>query len=298
MIDTRIKERFRKIDATGFYQRTLVSCWKKRYVPSLVILYDEKSDRFYAIRSYDLKRQRFQIKIIGIQDLLKNDRIVTGVFMLRRRKNRNISHFRHKKVDTSKYLKDYYVDNQLAYISCNVESYDDIIDHYSVPDYEDLNPDFVAFIEENAEHIPLEYPIVLEITGHVFNARQRQIITETISDYYNMKLGDTQLDIIDNNKRCLLLAVLSVIFWTMYFLLDVDHHYIFMIDFLSWYFVWFLAETILFDRQVIKDKKNSYGQLSSMKVLFRKEFVDDEVPLTVEQQIIDEILEDNVTDRM
>ncbi len=217
--------------------------------------------------------------------------------MLTRRKIRNISHFRRKKVDISRYIKDYYVDNQLAYISCNVQSYDDIIDHYSVPDYEDLNPDFVAFIEENAENIPVEYPIVLEITGHVFNMTQQRIITETINDYYNMKLGDVQLDMYDNNRRCLLLAVLSVIAWALYFILDVDTHYIFMIDFLSWYFVWFLAETILFDRQTIKEKKTSYGQLSSMKVLFRKEFVDDEVPLTVEQQIIDEILEDNITDR-
>ena len=61
------------------------------------------------------------------------DTIVTEIFMLTRRMRRNLSHFRRKKVDISKYIKDYYVDNELAYISCNVDSYDDIIDHYSVP---------------------------------------------------------------------------------------------------------------------------------------------------------------------
>ena len=166
------------------------------------------------------------------------------------------------------------------------------------PDYEDLNPDFVAFIEENAEHIPIEFPIELEITGHVFNTRQKKIITETINDYFNMKLGDAQMDMNDNSHLCFVLVLMSAVTLLLYFVLDVDHNYIFLIDFIAWYFIWRLAEVLIFDRQEIKDKKTSYGQLSSMKVVFRKEFIDDEVPLTIEQQIIDEILEDNVSDRM
>lgn len=80
-----------------------------------------------------------------------------------------LNRFKNKKVDIERYVKDYYVENNLAYISVNVNCYEDIISKYSVVGYEDLNQDFVNYLEENAEYIPLEYPIVLEITGTRFS---------------------------------------------------------------------------------------------------------------------------------
>ena len=47
------------------------------------------------------------------------------IFKNHKYKNR----FKNKKVDISRYIKDYYVENNLAYISVNVNSYEDIISY-------------------------------------------------------------------------------------------------------------------------------------------------------------------------
>ncbi|MBR0131441.1 MAG: hypothetical protein IJM08_09075, partial [Firmicutes bacterium] len=59
-----------------------------------------------------------------------------------RRLRQNLRQFSRKRVDVSKYIKDFYVENGLAYISCNVSGYYDIIDRYSVDGYEWLSEPF------------------------------------------------------------------------------------------------------------------------------------------------------------
>ena len=109
-----------------------------------------------------------------------------------RRLKENLKQFRRKSVDLDKFVKDFYVENGLAYISCNVNDYYDIIDKYSVDGYEWLNGSFTRFVEENANYVPTEYPIVLEICNHIFTKKQRDCIEETIADYYALKMGDVK----------------------------------------------------------------------------------------------------------
>ena len=85
-----------------------------------------------------------------------------------RRQIQNLKNLSKKSVDVGKFVKDFYVEKGLAYISCNVGGYNDIIDRYSVKGYEWLDESFARFIEENAIYIPPEYPIVLEICGVPF----------------------------------------------------------------------------------------------------------------------------------
>ena len=62
-------------------------------------------------------------------------------------------------------MREIYIENGLAFISCKVKSINDIVDRYSVDGYEWLDESFARYIESNAAYIPTEYPIVLEIIG-------------------------------------------------------------------------------------------------------------------------------------
>ena len=198
--------------------------------------------------------------------------------------------FKNKTVDISRYVRDYYVENNLAYISVNVNSYEDIVSKYSVVGYEDLNQEFVDYIEENAEYIPLEYPIVLEITGTRFSKDKQKIITETISDYYNMKLGETQEELSSNTRFALLLFVLAIVTGALYLTVSATQFFSTALELGIWFFAWTFADVFWLERNEIKERKTDYAQLSSMKVIFKEEFVDDDISEKEEKQIIQDII--------
>ena len=77
------------------------------------------------------------------------------------RLKKNLKQLKKKKIEGERYVKDFYIENDLAFITCNVKRYNDIIDPFSAEGYEWPSHDFVRFVESNAEYIPVEYPIVL-----------------------------------------------------------------------------------------------------------------------------------------
>ena len=214
-----------------------------------------------------------------------------------RRLRRNLKKFNEKSVDVSKFVKELYVDNGLAYISCNVSDYYDIIDKYSVEGYEWLNESFSRFIEENANYIPTEYPIVLEICGRRFNKKQRECIEATIADYYALKMGDVQLDLENNRNKSILLLVMGVIFALIVFLITrtgLNSVFTEMVLILFWMFVWDFAETAWFERNELLEDKLEAAQVASIKVTFQEEFEDGPVEPEEEKAILKEVFEDEV----
>ena len=215
-----------------------------------------------------------------------------------RRLRENLKKFSKKSIDLDKFVKDIYVDNGLAYISCNVTGYYDIIDRLSVDGYEWINGHFARFVEQNANYIPTEYPIVLEICGHRFTEKQQDTIEETIADYYALKMGDTQMALEKNRSRAIFLVILAVIFAGMVFvssrfsggILNVIVEVVFI---LFWVFVWELTDCLIFDRRDLKEARTEAAQLASVKVTFKPRFVDEPVKPSEEKAIIREIFEDD-----
>lgn len=216
-----------------------------------------------------------------------------------RRLRENLKKFRNKSVDLDKFVKDIYVDNGLAYISCNVSGYYDIIDRLSVQGYEWINGHFARFVEQNANYIPTEYPIVLEICGHRFTKAQQDTIEETIADYYALKMGDTQMALEKNKGRAIFLAIMAAIFAVAVYasskftggVLNVVVEVVFI---LFWVFVWELADCLLFDRRDLREARTEAAQLASVKVTFQLQFEDGPVEPSEEKAIIREIFEDDV----
>ncbi|MCR5300787.1 MAG: hypothetical protein K6D92_07875 [Erysipelotrichaceae bacterium] len=211
----------------------------------------------------------------------------------RSRLERNKRQFARKKVDYYKYVKDFYLEDGLAYISCNVKDYYDIIDSRSVEGYEWLDESFAWFIESNAFYIPIEYPIVLEICGKKFTEQQQDTIIETIGDYYELKLGDKQMDLNNNTYRILAVVLFSIIaiIIAMFIRGIRGESIISEISLIMvWFFVWALPDLALFERRDLQEEKTYAAQLASIIVKFKEEFVDEPVNEEEKEEIY-EILE-------
>lgn len=211
-----------------------------------------------------------------------------------RRLKKNLQSFRKKEVDLAKYVRDFYVDNGLAYISCNVDDYYDIIDDYSVDGYEWLNEGFVRFLESNAMYVPTEYPIVLEICGHHFTSKEKKTIVETISDYYALEQGDVQLNIEKLARRNLTrfgLSVLGIVLMWVGGKLDIPFLKEATLVFF-WFALWDLCESMIFERKDLLEEKTDAAQMASIKVIFKEVYFDAPVSEEKEQEIIAEIFED------
>ena len=210
-----------------------------------------------------------------------------------RRMKKNIRHFKKKEVDYAKYIRDFYLDNGIAYISCNVRCMEDVINRYSVRGYEDLNPEFAGYIEENAYHIPVEYPIVLEICGCSFNAEEKKTIEETVQDYFGLKLGDAQLDLSLNRANSIRLLVLGLASFALFFVLGKLDVLGTVLDFAFWFFIWEFGDMVWRARSELLENKTAAAQLASVKVVFRREFTDDHADDRLANEILAEVFEED-----
>ena len=207
------------------------------------------------------------------------------------RLRKNLRNFRKKHVDVAKYVKDFYVDNGLAYISCNVKGYDDIIDPYSVRGYEWLNESFARFIESNAAYVPTEYPIVLEICNYRFTPKQQSVIEETISDYYALQQGDAQINLEKNNRKNLTL-VLFILIGVAAMILSASLRFEVIkesIIVFFWFALWDLLDSAIFERQELVETRVDAAQMANIKVLFKEVYYDAPVSTEKEQEILGEI---------
>ena len=212
------------------------------------------------------------------------------------RKRRHIRTFQKQTTDYEHLVRKYYVDeNGIAYISCNVKDYYDVIDRYSVKGYEWLNEEFVRFVEENANYIPPEYPILLDITGAYFTDEQKATIEKTIHMYYDLKLGDMQVEIRSSLHKMNLLVCLSVLGLTLLVLsytLPVPRIIYEVATLFFWFFLWEAGDTLIYDHHDYVMQKTYVAQMKSMKVSFSSKFsdepLDDETASAIMQEVFDD----------
>ena len=212
----------------------------------------------------------------------------------RYRLEQNKKSFQKMKVDYYRYVKDFYLEDGLAYISCNVNDYHDVIDPYSVDGYEWLNESFARFVESNAEYIPVEYPIVLEICGRDFTDEQKKTINETIHDYYELKLGDKQMDLQNNTRKTLTFLIVGMIVTAIMFIIQMrtpDNFVNEMIVILVWFFIWELCGMIFFDRNDLKEEKMAAAQLATITVKYKVRFIETALSEKEKEKIYERIEE-------
>ena len=190
------------------------------------------------------------------------------------KKTRKIRKFRKTRFNYNKFVKDFYLENNNAYISVKVNNIHDIISKYSIEYYEWLNEEFASYIEENAYYIPIEYDIILEITGHKFTEYEKEIIVETIKTYFGLKVGDTELDLNLFKRKMLYLLFGCIVSMLLLVLLSsIIENFTFLEP--AFVIFWFFAEEFIADifieRTELLNKKTDRGQLSNMQIYFNED---------------------------
>lgn len=193
-----------------------------------------------------------------------------------KRVKKNLKKFRNAKFDYAKFIKNYYIEKGHAYITAKVNSIDDIVSKYSIKDYEWINPEFAKYVEECAYYIPIEESIIVEICGHNFTDDEKDTIQRVIKDYFGLKLGDAILEIDINRKKSFVLLAMGVISLFAVMILskfNIIPTFMELMLIILWFFIWEYGDLAIIDKMDLIERKLDAGQLSTVKV----EFLDDSI---------------------
>ena len=200
---------------------------------------------------------------------------------MRKRNFRNLFDKRKSHLD-SRIRRDY-IDNGIATIHCRISNYHDIISSYSVKGQESLNFDFIDYLEDAAEPIPDEYPLVLNIIGNCLSDEEKKNIKDIIRDDFSYKLGNVEKEQSKELKMFLFMLIgtfiAGVLLWHTHFLDEVPRE-IFIV--LFWFFGDRMFESLFITGRDLRNEKRLAGRLASIKVVFsdtyeKLHFTEDEV---------------------
>lgn len=186
---------------------------------------------------------------------------------------KKIIKFNKTKFNYNKFVRDFYLEKNTAYVSVKVDNYNDVISKYSISNYEWLNPEFADYVEETAYYIPIQYDIALDINGH-FTKEQEEVIKKTIKAYFGIKLGDAQNDLDTNKLLNILLFVVAVLFLIIFFVITFyipSFKFLEPISIISWFIMWELLDNNFIKRQQLRAKKIDLAQLVNMEIKFNED---------------------------
>lgn len=193
------------------------------------------------------------------------------IFKKKSTKTTNIKIFKKKEFNLNKFINDYYMDKNSAYMTVKVKNYDDIVSKFSVDNYEWINPEFADHLELMAYYIPVEEPIVIEITGVKFTDEEKVIIEKVIKTYFGLKLGDKMLNLDNNRNKYMILLIYGIFSFIVFYILYISNVIetileVFIFGF--WFIMWEFANLAFLQRNNLKTEKIEAGQLSSAIVTF------------------------------
>lgn len=83
----------------------------------------------------------------------------------------------------------------IAHIGYKVAGVEDIVNQYSIENYELLNPDFESYMGRIIDYIPEKTPIILEIIGGNLSIDEQSRADNAVWNHYLLKLTDAKLKI-------------------------------------------------------------------------------------------------------
>ena len=200
-----------------------------------------------------------------------------------RKRNNFIRLFESRKSHIDSRIKRDYIDNGIATINCCISNYHDIISTYSAKGQESLNFDFIDYLEDSAEPIPDEYPLVLNIIGNCLSDEEKKSITEIIRDDFSYKLGIVEKELERDFKVFIFMLIgtliAGVLLWHTHFLDEVPRE-IFIV--LFWFFGDRMFESLFITGRELRKDKRLAGRLASIKVVFsdtyeKRHYTEDEI---------------------
>lgn len=181
--------------------------------------------------------------------------------------------FDQKKSRIDSRIKRDYIENGIATVHCKISSYNDIISSYSVKDQENLNLDFIEYLQDVAGPIPDEYPLILNIIGDFLSDDEKRIIAENIREEFLYKLGIVEKEHEREFKLFISmiigLIVSGILLWLTSSLDEVPRE-IFIVFF--WFFGDRMFEYLFITGYELKKERRLAGRLASIKVIFSDKY--------------------------
>ena len=190
------------------------------------------------------------------------------------KKRRNFTRlFDQKKSRIDSRIRRDYIENGIATVHCCISSYNDIISTYSAKDQESLNFDFIDYLEDAAEPIPDECPLVLNIIGNCLSEDEKKIIANIIHEDFSYRLGITEKEQEREFKLFIFMLVGAIVagllLWLTDFLDEVPRE-IFIV--LFWFFGDRMFEYVFITGHELRKERRLAGRLASIKVVFSDKY--------------------------
>ena len=203
--------------------------------------------------------------------------------LIMRKHNNFIRLFESRKSHIDSRIRRDYIENGIATVNCCISSYNDVISTYSVKGQESLNFDFIDYLEDAAEPIPDEYPLVLNIIGNCLSDDEKRSIKEIIRDDFSYKLGNVEREQKHEFKVftfMLVGSIISGILLAMTDFLEEVPREIFVV--LFWFFGDRMFESLFITGRELRNEKRLAGRLASIKVIFsdtyeKRHYTEDEI---------------------
>ena len=194
-----------------------------------------------------------------------------------------------------------YVRNGIATIPCRVSDYSDVINSYSVKNYETLNTDFYDYLKTAAAVTPPECPLVLDIIGDCLSPEEKATIDDIIRDDLAYDLGLVEKEEKRQGRIFIFMLVGLILFgimlWFTEALAELPRELLF-IPF------WFMGENmcdyIFLTGHELRKERRLAGRLASIKVIFSDSYDDphytdddvEELYSEIEKSVHDTILKE------
>jgi len=194
------------------------------------------------------------------------------VYLYRRDKQtlRNLSRFRSTEFNYVETLSSQYMHDGAAYIEVQANSLADLLSPYSSPNRPRLSQEFIDYINTEANHIPVEESIIIEVVGGDFSEKDKSTLETLLRLNYGFQLAESEFELKQNRERCLKLLAFFIVTAAIFFVMAFRHDTVFIEipAIAAWFSLWELFNSAWLDRGDLKLARLECGQLSSMQVKF------------------------------
>jgi len=185
---------------------------------------------------------------------------------------------RYQKVKFENYKKvnDLKVNDDEAYIVLKINSLNDIITPYSMPEHTELKQGFFDIIRKKASIIPFDYPLVLEIHNQTFTSSEKILIRKLVKNYFTLEKINYETELKARRRKYNFFLIFGLLSFIAYILLRNFSDIIAlkeMLSFFSSFSIWEWAELILFEQDNLKEQLILNTHLSKIRVVFDKDVV-------------------------
>jgi len=183
----------------------------------------------------------------------------------------NVSRFRSTEFNYAESLDNQYMLDGVAHIEVQAKSLDDLLSPYSTDNRPRLDQGFIDYLNTEANHIPVEESIVIDVAGGKFSEKDKSTLATLLRLHYGFQLAEAEHELRLNRGRCLKLFAFFLVTAAVFFVMAYRHDTVFIEipAIAAWFSLWELFNSAWLDRGDLKLARIECGQLASMQLQFR-----------------------------